>query len=269
MTELIFKQTRPNWARSNTADRPLVIATATVFALPILIWFVLYRFAGYNSTTLTLAQLAMLATGLALLAYLKLDWRRLGLGGRELLGALLVAASAYGAILLAVIFVHRFFGAELPVFRSAYSLHALLDNWFLTAFAEQVLFAGVLFTLVRQRLSWRRGWLAVLIVALLFALWHLLGYLVIGHSGGALFGRLALDVASWGFFGTIYLLSGNLWLTVLAHAATDYPLLPVVTTAPPLGLLFMLLLVAGVIWHVRRSPGGGNVGSRSSSVPDS
>ena len=49
-----------------------------------------------------------------------------------------------------------------------------MSSWVLTAFGEELLFAGVIFTL-----------------------WHLPGYIVVGHAGGALYGRLGRNLASW------------------------------------------------------------------------
>ena len=109
------------------------------------------------------------------------------------------------------------------------SADAILDNWLLTALGEELLFCGVLFTATADLVSRKQRWLVVLVVALLFALWHLPGYLAMGRSGGALFGRLALNATSWLLFGAAYALSGNLWLAALMHANTDYPLSPLVT----------------------------------------
>jgi hypothetical protein len=55
-------------------------------------------------------------------------------------------------------------------------------------------------------------------------------------------------------FGSIYLLIGNLWLIVVAHASTDYGPSPLVTAEPLLGLLFMSVLVAGAWWLGRQAP---------------
>jgi membrane protease YdiL (CAAX protease family) len=87
----------------------------------------------------------------------------------------------------------------------------------------------------------------IVIVAGVFALWHLPGYVAIalkmGSSVGSIFFDILLNFISWILFGSIYLLSGNLWLTAFAHASTDYALLPAVIQSPILGLLFMGLVV--------------------------
>ena len=99
----------------------------------------------------------------------------------------------------------------------------------------------------------RRLWLAIGLVAVVFALWHLPGYLAVGYGAAPMAGRLVLNLASWLVFGSIYALSGNLWLVVVAHAATDYGLSPLVTNEPLFGLLFMTILIAGARWS-RRPP---------------
>ena len=113
-----------------------------------------------------------------------------------------------------------------------------MDNWGLTAFGEELLFAGVICTLT-VRLFGREGrrrrrWAAVPLVAVLFALWHLPGYLAIGHAGGALVGRLGLNLASWLVFGT------------------DYGVTPLITNEPVFGLVFMAMLIAGAWLTGRR-----------------
>ncbi len=132
-----------------------------------------YRLAGYSGVTLTIAQVVQLVAAAGLVLALRLGWRRIGLGVRELLRALVVGALAYGAVLACAAALNAFAGADLQLWRSDYRLSAFVDNWGLTAFAEELLFAGVIFTLVARRLERRRRWIAVVLVALLFALAHL------------------------------------------------------------------------------------------------
>ena len=92
---------------------------------------------------------------------------------------------------------------------------------------------------------------AFLLAILTWYLWYpMAGYTpltvtVAQISVPALAGRLGLNLASWLVFGTVYLLSGNLWLVVLAHAATDYGVTPLITNEPVFGLVFMAILIAG------------------------
>ncbi len=231
--------------------RWLVASLLLVAVLPFGTWFVLYRIAGYGTGTVLAAQLGGMALAAVLITATRVGWRRIGLSWTHLRDALLVGALAYAVIIAAGAVANVSTGANLTLWRSPFGLWPFVDNWLLTAFGEELGFAGLLYWLIRDRLPRHRVWLAVPIVAALFALSHLPGYLAIGHEGGALVGRLGLNVASWLIFGTIYALSGNLWLVVIAHAATDYGLSPLVTNEPLLGLVFMAVLVAGA-WLLRR-----------------
>jgi len=234
--------------------RTPVLAIAAAVLYQVLVWFAWYPLAGYDDTTLLVAQIGFAALAIVLLLSLRLHTEHLGLGGFDLLLALAGIALAYG-LLLAAVLIANALGGQLQVFRPSYHPYAILDNWLLTGLGEELFFAGVLFNLVRKRV--RRPWLGVLLTAAAFALWHLPGYLAVGlHTGqlgaGILF-DLMLNLLSWGFFGAIYLFSGNLWLTALAHASTDYGLLPAITNVPALGLLFMSMVVAVAWWLGRRS----------------
>jgi membrane protease YdiL (CAAX protease family) len=237
----------------------LAVALAVALGVPIAVWFWLYPTFGYGPRTLLLAQLMILTAAVGLGVTVGPRGSDLGLGLRRLGRAVVVGAAAYAVIVLTAAGINALFDTGFVLFRSRYELGAFVDNWLLTAFPESLLFAGVLLPLVRRRLVPGRAWLAVGLVALTFALWHLPGYLAIGYGAGAIAGRMALNVASWLIFGSIYALSGNLWLVILAHAATDHGLSPLVTNEPLFGLLFMLVLVAGAVGdgrRGRRSAGG-------------
>jgi len=228
-------------------------AVAAAFLLSLLTWYLWYRIAGYTTLTVTVAQTAVLALAVGLAFGFRLKFRWIGLGLRGLGLALLITAVAYAAVIGVALIVRAAGTTTLQILRPRYELLAFLDNWGLTAFGEELLFAGVICTLTlrvfdRQAKRGRR-WFAVPIVAIIFALWHLPGYLAIGHAGSALIGRLGLNLASWLVFGTVYLLSGNLWLVVLAHAATDYGVTPLITNEPVFGLVFMAILIAGA-WRI-------------------
>lgn len=232
----------------------LAVSVFVTFAIPVVVWFWLYPTFGYGPSTLLVAQALTLIAAAGLVAALRLSVRDLGLDGRSLRDAAVIGLLAYGVLLLLAAGVNALFDADFTLFRSRYQLAALVDNWLLTALPESLLFAGVLFGLVRARLGANRAWLAVGLVAAAFALWHLAGYVAIGYGAASIAGRLALNLASWLIFGTIYALSGNLWLVVVAHAATDYGLSPLVTNEPLFGLLFMALLIAGAYRLRRRNP---------------
>jgi membrane protease YdiL (CAAX protease family) len=229
--------------RSISFPAVFLISAAFAFAPPLITWYILYPLVGYSPASLTAAlSLSLLTAGL-LIAVFRLHRFKLGLGPLCLIKAAALTATAYGAVVLLVLVLNLLFESNLPLLRSSYRLDAFLDGWLLTGFGEELLFSGVLFTLLAGRLPPRRRWQAVLAIAVLFALWHLPGYLAQGRSGGDLFGRMALNAASWLFFGSIYAISGNLWMAAMAHASTDYALTPVITDSPLIGLLFMASMV--------------------------
>jgi membrane protease YdiL (CAAX protease family) len=221
------------------------------FAIPIFTWFILYRNAGYNPWTLRIALLMTMAAGAGFLVYMRQSLSSIGLSLRQLFQAGVLVALAYGLILLTGFVMNSLFDSGLTLLRSGYSHDAFFENWVLTAFGEELLFCGVIFTLAAARLPGRKRWLAVLVVALLFALWHMPGYLAQGRAVGDMAGRMGLNFTSWLFFGTIYALSGNLWLAPFTHASTDYGISPMITNEPVIGLVFMVFLVFAA-WVVNR-----------------
>lgn len=254
---------------------PVVVVYAAALAKQLLVWFVLYRVAGYNEISLAAAQAATFALGVGFVVVYRLGWRRIGLGPMRLLNATAAVAVAYGAVALTIAAMGAF-GRDVRFLRTTYSVYALFNNWILTGLAEELLFAGVLFTVVRAARdrtaavggdsrtrgsvgSIRRELPTVLIVAALFSVWHLPGYLAVAaRTGGIGIGvlvDLAVPAASWFFFGLIYAASGNLWLTAFVHASTDYALLPAIVERPVVGLLFMVVSVALAAWLGRRAGG--------------
>lgn len=225
------------------AKKPLWPAVLAAFALPIFTWYAWYPLAGYSEWTVRAAVFLNLAAGAVLLVAYRFPVKAVGLGLAHLGQAVFRLGLVYGLILLLGIAANGLFEAGLPLLRNSYRLDGFLEGWLLTGLGEELLFAGVLFSLVAGRLSSRKGWAAVLVVALLFALWHLPGYLAQGRTGMDLAGRLAINLASWGFFGAVYVLSGNLWLAAFTHGSTDYALTPMIVDNPLVGLLFMGMLM--------------------------
>lgn len=219
--------------------------------IQILTWFVLYPTAGYNNLTLNIALGAMFGLGIILMFLNKMSWKRIGLGGSEFTKAI-IGFLAVNLIIFLLLLLMKSFGGDQPLFRSNYRLDAFVSNWLLTAFGEELVFAGVLFTLITFCFDRKKHWQAVMIVAGLFALWHLPGYLAIGIKMESLnFGiiiDLLLRFISWLFFGFMYSFSGNLWLVVFAHASTDYAILPAVVNQPLIGLIFMGLLLGYALY---------------------
>jgi membrane protease YdiL (CAAX protease family) len=253
--DLRFKETSFMEVSKNRLSALIVVIAA--FLVQVGTWFVFYPLAGYSDVTLLIAQLAFLVLGIGLMFVFRVGWRTIGIGGKEFVRAAGGILVSYG-LLLVVLLLLNALGAAFPIFRQQYQLYAFANNWLLTGFGEELVFAGVLFNLIARCFAPRRRWAAVLLTAVSFSLWHLPGYIAVGLRMGTLGPGLAFDLllnaVSWGFFGAIYLLSGNLWLTAFAHASTDYALLPVVTNTPILGLLFMVITLIVARWLGRNRP---------------
>jgi membrane protease YdiL (CAAX protease family) len=215
------------------------------------VWYGLFPLAGYSRGTLMLAQLATPAIGLSGIALWRLGWREVGLSIGDL-GRAAASSSVVTALFLLLAWPLRsVLASGVPLLRPEFSLRHLLDNWILTGLGEEILFCGLLFNLTLRALPARRRSVAVLPVALAFAAWHLPGYLARGLPLAGVGGRLALNIASWLFFGVAYALSGNLWLAAFMHANTNYAISPLMVGSPPLGLLFMGMMVAAA-WLLGR-----------------
>lgn len=235
------------------------VKTLVVFSFAllfqILTWFVLYPTAGYNDLTLNIALAKTFLLGIVFLFLYRISWKKIGLGFYPFLTAL-VGLIVANLIIFFIIEGVNAFGGNLSLFRDTYRLDAFLSNWILAAFGEELLFAGVLFTLIKNNYSQKKRWVSVFVVAGLFALWHLPGYLAIGIKMESLSFSIIFDlllrVISWLIFGFIYLFSDNLWLVIFAHASTDYAILPAVVNQPVIGLIFMGLLLV-YAWRIGRS----------------
>jgi hypothetical protein len=228
---------------NRAGGRWLWLACSAAAAGPIITWFLLYPVAGYNAWTVRIALGLTLLTAAAFIYGLRLGWKSLGISSVHFVNALALIGLAYALILLIGAGMNAFLGANLRLFRDAYSLNGFFENWLLAGFGEELLFCGVLFMLTAMNLPKRKRWLAVLLVALMFAFWHLPGYIAQGRPIGQVIGRMALSAVSRGIFGTIYAISSNLWLAAFTHASTDYGLSPLVTEEPLIGLVFMAFLV--------------------------
>lgn len=257
MNESISKTTTKMKASSH------VLAMIITFAIPLFNWFVLYPVAGYSTGTIRTALSLTLISAAVFITAGRIGWRRLGLAPTRLLQAIVLIGLAYGLILLVGWGMNAGMGANLRLFRDAYSLPGLFENWLLAGLGEELLFCGVIYSLMADKLLGHKHWLAVVLVALLFALWHLPGYIAQDQPVGRIIGRMALNAVSWGIFGTVYMLSGNLWLAAFTHASTDYGLSPLVTGTPLMGLVFMgFVIFSAWLVHrqvVAREVAGGNV----------
>jgi membrane protease YdiL (CAAX protease family) len=227
------------------------ITFSTSLLVQVFIWFVLYPFAGYSDKTLFLAQSLLLFLGIGLIYLFKLNWGKIGAGVSDFIWALIGITISHLAILV-IVFLGNLFMNPIQLFRTEYSLYAISNNWLLTGFGEELIFSGLLFNLLTHAKGIRHRWLALLLTAFAFSLWHLPGYLAVGlrfsSLGSDLIFDLILRMLSWGFFGTIYMFSDNLWLAAFAHASTDYALLPVIINSAVYGLVFLSLTIVVARW---------------------
>ncbi|MFP4550932.1 MAG: CPBP family intramembrane glutamic endopeptidase [Spirochaetales bacterium] len=245
---------QPKEAPGNRRLGAAFIIYTVMLIKQIVIWFLYYRSLGYSDVTLGISQAVTLVLGILFVIMFGLNFYRIGAGGRALIEGVAAIVAVYIVFFLVVV-VARTAGGSAPLFRAEYSLWAFASNWILTGVAEELLFAGLIFSLLclypKEHQTLGREWTTVLAVAALFALWHTPGYIAIGLGADTLswgiFGSLGLNLISWLFFGVIYLVSGNLWLTAFIHGSTDYAVLPAIVDRPALGVVFMLLGVVAAL----------------------
>lgn len=247
--------------------RHLAISLLVAIGSSVAVWNVLYPLAGYSHATLMAAQLTTAVIGAAGIMLCRLSWRDVGIGLSSLLHAVIAGGIVMAGFLLLVWTLGPLLSTQIPLIRPAMTFWPFLDNWVLTALGEELLFCGLLYHLARRSLPDGKRWLAVPLVALMFAAWHLPGYLARDLSIGATAGRLALNGVSWLFFGTAYALSRNLWMATIMHANTNYSISPLITQSPPLGLLFMAMMLTAA-WRLGHTgKGAGSEATPSGEVP--
>jgi membrane protease YdiL (CAAX protease family) len=219
----------------------LILGLAAAFAIPILAFRAVYPLLGYSSTTVVAIQIAILLAGVALAAFAGYGAGRLGSGLASLAQGVVMIAGCYALFLAVAAGLSAAGVIHEPLLRAGYSPWLMVDNWLLTGFGEELLFRGFLLTLMVAMLPSRYRWWAVVASALVFALWHLPSLVASGREGAQLLLRLALPAASGLIFGAVYLWSRNLWFTAFLHGTTNYPLSPLITENPVLGLAFMAI----------------------------
>jgi uncharacterized protein len=222
----------------------LILGLAVTFAIPILSFRAVYPLFGYNLTTLVAVQIAILLAGAALAALAGYGPRRLGAGPASLVLGIVLIAACYALFLAIAAGLSAAGIVKEPLLRTGYAAWPVVDNWLLTGFGEELLFRGFLLTLMVAMLPSRHRWWTVAAVAIIFALWHLPSLLAAGREGTQLLLRLALPAASGLIFGAVYLWSRNLWFTAFLHGTTNYPLSPLITENPALGLVFMAIALS-------------------------
>jgi len=126
-------------------------------------------------------------------------------------------------------------------------LAALFSSLLFTAVPEEFLFRAYLqqkFTALAGGITRRAVLSGIGLVAVLFALFHLpRWFLALGHGVGSALAAKLLGLTLMGLaYGSVYALTGNLWLVALFHASMNHPPF-IITVNIPSGLH----LVAGVI----------------------
>lgn len=114
------------------------------------------------------------------------------------------------------------------------------------AFSEELLFRGFLLTgLARLLDAGPFPWRAWLLSSLLCALYHLPTLLWSGGRADAILLSIALPlVASLLLLGPLYLLSRNLWLTMLVHGSIGLLFSPLIAEEPLIPLAFTATILA-------------------------
>ncbi len=124
--------------------------------------------------------------------------------------------TAYGLTLGLLLFtatigVIAYAGAyQVTGFNGWNALWALVPGFVVGAFFEEIMFRGVIFRMLQDRLG---STMALLLSALFFGVVH------INNAGATLFSSLAIALEAGLMLGAAYMLTGRLWLCVSIHFA--------------------------------------------------
>lgn len=169
---------------------------------------------------------AFLATVFALRFVDRLPWATIGLGRSDARPALLargfvVGALAIGVPILLLLAAHWL--ALAPGQRESWFPATLRVSIFLlpAALAEELLFRGYIFTVLRGVWGWR---VTLVVTSLLFGLVHLM-------NGGATLQSIALVVLAGFFLGGVLVATGSLYASWMAHFAWNWTMAVVFHTA--------------------------------------
>lgn len=164
----------------------------------------------------------VLAGALTLLGYVALSKRVEGRSSiaelpRARAGRDLLAGSAVGggAFLLTLLIILVFGGWRMTGGGDFWKFLATIGIFACVAVTEEVAFRGVVFRIVEERLG---TWLALVISAILFGLFHLLGTSEVG-VGAMLWGVTAIILQGGLMLGAGYVATRTLWLPIGIHFA--------------------------------------------------
>jgi uncharacterized protein len=93
------------------------------------------------------------------------------------------------------------------------SLIGALAGAFVSAFAQEMIFRGVLYRITEE---WLGSWWALVISALLFGLIHLTS------AGATIFSAIAIALQAGILLGAAYALTGRLWMAIGLHTMWDF-----------------------------------------------
>lgn len=98
---------------------------------------------------------------------------------------------------------------------------AIWLNWIIgSPFAEEVFFRGIV---LRQELKSRPVWLAILISAFAFTLFHLPSWIILQQQSVSELAINSIPILIYGIvFGVIYWLMKSIWSTFIPHAANNF-----------------------------------------------
>lgn len=105
-------------------------------------------------------------------------------------------------------------GAEIP------TAGAIWLNWIIgSPFAEEMFFRGIV---LRQELKSRPVWLAILISAIAFTLFHLPSWIIVQQQSLSELALNSFPILIYGIvFGIFYRFSKSIWATFLPHATNN------------------------------------------------
>jgi len=97
---------------------------------------------------------------------------------------------------------------------------AIWLNWIIgSPLVEEVFFRGIV---LKQELKSKPWWLAILISAICFTLFHLPSWIIVQHQAPMELLQNASSILVYGIvFGLIYWLSKSIWATFMPHAANN------------------------------------------------
>jgi hypothetical protein len=93
------------------------------------------------------------------------------------------------------------------------SLIGALAGAFVSAFAQELIFRGVLYRITEE---WLGSWWALVVSALLFGLIHLTG------AGATIFSAIAIALQAGVLLGAAYALTRRLWMAIGLHTMWDF-----------------------------------------------